>query len=56
MTSRIPEGDGGAVLITREGEVGYNFNSKQMAWAYIKEDENLVHYGIEQEDDFTTAL
>ncbi|ODM95470.1 putative isoaspartyl peptidase/L-asparaginase [Orchesella cincta] len=53
MTSRIPEGDGGAIVITKNGEVGYNFNSNKMAWAYIKGDENVIHYGIEKGDDFT---
>ncbi|CAL8088831.1 unnamed protein product [Orchesella dallaii] len=53
MTSRIPEGDGGAIVLTKDGEVGFNFNSNQMSWAYIKQDENVIHYGIEKGDDFT---
>lgn len=53
MTSKIPEGDGGAIVITSLGEIGYNFNSKTMSWAYIKQGEDVLHFGIEKGDDFT---
>lgn len=53
MTSKMPEGDGGAIVITKSGEIGYDFNSPQMAWAYIREDDDKLHYGIEKGDDFT---
>jgi len=36
MSERIGEGDGGAIVVTKDGEVGFNFNSKNMGWAFIK--------------------
>lgn len=55
MTSRIPEGDGGAILITNTGQIGYDFNSREMAWAYIQDGVTL-HYGIAKGDHFTTDV
>lgn len=39
----------GAITISKTGEVGIDFSSKRMAWAYQKANE--VHYGIEHGQD-----
>jgi len=49
MTEKIPDADGGAIAITKQGEVGFQFNSHRMAWAYAKNDE--LHFGIEHGED-----
>jgi isoaspartyl peptidase/L-asparaginase-like protein (Ntn-hydrolase superfamily) len=52
MSTKIcqPGGDGGAIVITKTGEVGYGFNSKNMGWAFIKG--GKLHYGIQHDEVF----
>ena len=40
--------------VTRLGEIGIFWNSKQMAWAYGRE--GTIHYGINKGDDFIEDL
>ena len=35
MTDNIG-GDGGAIAINAKGEVGFGWNSRRMAWAYVR--------------------
>ncbi|CAG7721431.1 unnamed protein product [Allacma fusca] len=49
MTDKIPEADGGVIAITKTGEVGFQFNSHRMSWAYVQNNE--LHYGIEHGED-----
>ena len=35
MTTRVG-GDGGAISLSKSGEIGIEFNSRMMAWAYIR--------------------
>ena len=51
MAARIPGADGGVIVISKDGVVGYSFNSRRMAWAYAQND-SLIHFGIDHEDDF----
>jgi hypothetical protein len=50
MAERIPTADGGVIVISKTGEVGYSFNSNRMAWAYAKND-GEIHFGINKGDD-----
>uniref|UniRef100_A0A8D8Y8X9 Probable isoaspartyl peptidase/L-asparaginase GA20639 n=3 Tax=Cacopsylla melanoneura TaxID=428564 RepID=A0A8D8Y8X9_9HEMI len=43
MTERVGK-TAGAITVTKAGDVGIYFNSKKMAWAYIRG--NKLHYGI----------
>jgi len=51
MSEKIPETDGGAIAITKDGTIGFEWNSKQMAWAYAKN--SVVHYGVEKGEDIS---
>lgn len=53
MSSKIPNADGGAIAITKDGIIGFNWNSEQMGWAYVKKSEMSIHYGVNRGDDFT---
>jgi len=46
MTEKIPNADGGVIGISKDGTVGFNWNSEQMAWAYIQTD--VIHAGIQK--------
>ncbi len=39
----------GVITLSTKGEVGISFNSKRMAWAYVRD--GKVHYGIEAKED-----
>ena len=54
MASKIPDADGGVIGISRDGNVGFQFNSRRMAWAYGRGNE--LHYGIERGEDFVEPL
>ena len=43
MKNRI-NGYGGAICVTKDGQVGAEFSTEMMSWAYIKDDQ--LHYGI----------
>ncbi|CAK1547273.1 unnamed protein product [Leptosia nina] len=49
MTSRL-NNTAGAITLSATGDVGINFSSKRMAWAFIKEAKLL--YGIERDQIF----
>ncbi len=53
MSSKIPDADGGAIAITKDGTIGFNWNSEQMGWAYVKKSEMTIHYGVNRGEDFT---
>ena len=53
MVGRVG-GDGGAVAISREGEVGVEWNSERMAWAYVRE--GVLHYGCNRGEDFQESM
>lgn len=53
MTRKF-EGEGGAISIASNGEVGVAFTSQRMSWAYRKKD-NLV-YGIERNETNTETV
>ncbi|XP_050346064.1 probable isoaspartyl peptidase/L-asparaginase GA20639 isoform X2 [Nymphalis io] len=56
MTERL-KNTAGAITLSKTGDVGINFSSKRMAWAYIKS--NKIFFGIEKdeilEEDYVTA-
>lgn len=54
MTNRIPEADGGAIVISKDGKVGFGWNSVQMAWAYGQG--KTVHYGVDRGEDETVPI
>jgi len=47
-------GEGGVIAIDKYGQLGIEWNSEMMAWAYGREGE--LHYGIERGDDFVEDL
>jgi beta-aspartyl-peptidase (threonine type) len=53
MTANVG-GDGGGIALTKEGEVGIEWNSKRMAWAFIKEDK--LHFGCNRAEHFVENL
>ncbi|KAL8572559.1 hypothetical protein ACOMHN_040463 [Nucella lapillus] len=44
MTRRV-QGSGGVVVVSAKGEVGVNFSTQRMAWAFIKE--GRLHFGLD---------
>lgn len=40
----------GAISISKNGDIGYDFTTKMMPWAYIKE--GRMHVGMQQGQDF----
>lgn len=52
--TRLIGGDGGAISINKEGQIGINFNSNRLAWAYIKD--NQLHKGCNRGEDFIQNL
>lgn len=54
MADRIPDADGGVIAITKNGDVGYAWNSEQMAWAYTKGVD--IHYGVERGEELIEPL
>lgn len=53
MESKIPKAEGGVIAITKDGNVGFNWNSDQLARAYVKKNEMTIHYGVNRGEDFT---
>lgn len=49
MTSRL-NNTAGAIILSRNGDVGIHFTSRSMSWAYAKDDK--VFYGIEHDEVF----
>lgn len=47
-------GIGGAIALSKKGDIGYYWTSKRMAWAYVKGHE--LHSGIDKNDDFISEL
>ena len=47
-------GHGGVISIDKFGQLGIEWNSEVMAWAWARED--TLHYGIERGDDFVEEL
>ncbi|CAH2106271.1 unnamed protein product [Euphydryas editha] len=47
MTNRL-NNTAGAITLSKTGDVGINFSSNRMAWAYIKS--NKIFYGIEKNE------
>jgi hypothetical protein len=54
MAARIPESDGGAIAISKSGNVGFGWNSEQMAWAYSRGVD--IHYGVNRGEDLIEPL
>ena len=48
MTRRVG-GDGGGVALSKEGEVGVQWNTRRLAWAYIKD--GILHQGCYPGED-----
>ncbi|XP_021955564.1 isoaspartyl peptidase/L-asparaginase isoform X2 [Folsomia candida] len=54
MASRIQDADGGAIAIGKNGDIGFEWNSEQMAWAYSKGVD--IHYGVDRGEDINVPL
>jgi len=52
MKEKIPGSEGGVIAITKDGQLGYQWISKQMAWAYVKKSEMTIHFGVNRGEDF----
>lgn len=53
MSARVG-GSAGAIVISKDGQIGIGFSSEKMAWAYLKN--GTIHYGIKKGQHFTAAL
>lgn len=47
-------GDGGAILVTSSGDIGIEWNSKRMGWAYGRD--GRLHSGCNRHEDFEEAI
>ena len=47
-------GDGGAIAVDKFGQIGIEWNSKMMAWAWGRS--GKLHYGINRGEDFVENL
>jgi hypothetical protein len=59
MANRIKDADGGVIAIPKDGEIGFGWNSEQMAWAYYSSQEGSdgnIHYGVDRGEDLTAPL
>lgn len=54
MRDRI-DGYGGIIAVTPDGQIGIGFSTLMMGWAYIKSDEEVIHYGVNHGEDFISA-
>jgi hypothetical protein len=54
MAERIPDADGGVIAISKDGDIGFGWNSEQMAWAYSKGVD--IHFGVNRGEDFVEPL
>lgn len=53
MRTRVG-GSGGVISVDRWGQLGIDWNSETMAWAWARSGE--IHYGINRGDDFVEEL
>jgi len=53
MKSRVG-GEGGLIAVDKQGDIGIQWNSQQMAWAYAKA--GLIHYGLNRGEDFVEEM
>lgn len=53
MTEKVSGSEGGCIVIHKSGQLGFNWNSEQMAWSYVKGSEAIIHYGVNRGEDFT---
>ncbi|XP_002731245.1 isoaspartyl peptidase/L-asparaginase-like [Saccoglossus kowalevskii] len=51
MFERV-KGTGGVIVVGNKGDIGYNFNTKRMAWASLKC--NTLKYGLNPGDEFVS--
>ena len=54
LMARKVGGEGGVISIDKFGQLGIQWNSELMAWAWGRE--SSLHYGIERGDDFVEEL
>lgn len=47
-------GSAGAIVISKDGEIGIGFSSPKMAWAFLKN--GIIHYGIKKGQRLTVEL
>ena len=47
-------GEGGVIAVDKYGQLGFDWNSQMMAWAWGRG--GKLHYGIERGDDFVEEL
>ena len=47
-------GNGGVIAIDRKGQVGIDWNSEMMAWAWGRHEE--LHYGIQRGEEYVEDL
>ncbi|KAF5298636.1 hypothetical protein FQR65_LT09732 [Abscondita terminalis] len=48
MTERL-KNFAGAITVSNQGDIGINFSTSRMSWAYIKNRE--LHYGVDKDED-----
>lgn len=53
MTDRVG-GDGGGIIITKDGDIGIEWNSFRMAWAFVRD--GILHYGCNRGEHFQEKL
>lgn len=54
MTERIGNGDGGAIVITKNGDIGHAHNSRKMTWAWVRR--SRVHFGVQAGEEWEEDL
>ena len=47
-------GDGGAIVVDKFGQLGIDWNSEMMAWAWGRN--GKLHYGIHRGEDFVEDI
>ncbi|KAK3092679.1 hypothetical protein FSP39_005815 [Pinctada imbricata] len=53
MANRV-QGSGGAVTVSKDGDIGKHFTTERMAWSWIKDGQ--LHYGLNPGEDFSQAV
>jgi len=53
MSARVG-GSAGAIVISKNREVGIGFSSPKMAWAFLKN--GIIYYGIKKGQQFSVKL
>lgn len=53
MSARVG-GSAGAIVISKDGNIGIGFSSPKMAWAYLRD--GVIHYGIKKDQHLTVDL